>query len=148
MRPSGHCQRHPYLVLWEPTHDHRSRGRPKSTLDDILFRDADVDSSQELEALIVSRLGCGQLSSKWRIQGRGPGGPPPSPYFETKMRPEGPKKKFFEAAPPFLPPFISRSGFATGSGSNRPDVYKMLCLGCYIRPLTSKSLQFLFLMPG
>lgn len=47
MRPSGHCQRHPYLVLWETTHGHRSRGRPKSTLDDILFRDADADSSQE-----------------------------------------------------------------------------------------------------
>ena len=79
MRPSGHCQRHPYLVLWEPTHGHRSRERPKSTLDDILKRDADVDSSHELEALTLSRLGCGQLSSKWRIQGRGPGGPPPPP---------------------------------------------------------------------
>ena len=88
MRPSGPCQRHPYLVLWEATHGHRSRGRPKSTLDDdILFRDADVDSSQELEALIVSRLGCGQLSSKWRIQGRGPGGPPPPPLSEGLDQP-------------------------------------------------------------
>ena len=85
MRPSGHCQRHPYLVLWEATHGHRSRGRPKSTLDDdILFRDADVDSSQELEALIVSRLGCGQLSSKWRIQGRGPGARPHPLIFRPK----------------------------------------------------------------
>ena len=145
MRPSGHCQRHPYLVLWEPTHGHRSRGRPKSTLDDILFRDADADSSQELEALIVSRLGCGQLSSKWRMQGRGP-----HPLiFRPKWGPKG-RKKFFlrQPHPPPPPPFIWRSGFAPGSGNNRPDVYKMLCLGCYIRPLTSKSLQFLFLMPG
>lgn len=72
MRLSGHCQRNPYLpanklVLWEPISGHRRRGRPKSTLDDILFRDADADSSQELEALILSRLGCGRPNSKWRI---------------------------------------------------------------------------------
>ena len=72
MRLSGHCQRHPYLpanklVLWEPMHGHRRRGRTKSTLDDILKRDADVDSSRELEALILSRLGCGRPSSKWQI---------------------------------------------------------------------------------
>ena len=72
MRLSGHCQRNPYLpanklVLWEPMHGHRRRGRAKSTLDDILKRDADVDSSRELEALILSRLGCGRPSSKWRI---------------------------------------------------------------------------------
>ena len=50
-------QRHPYLpahklVLWEPTHGHSGRGPPKSTLVDILKRDSDVDSSQELEALM------------------------------------------------------------------------------------------------
>ena len=61
MRLAWHCQRHPYLhahklVLWEPTHGHRSRGRPKSTLVDILKRGADEDySSQELEALIHDR---------------------------------------------------------------------------------------------
>ena len=37
--------------------------------------------------------------SHWQIQGRGSVGPVP-PYFETKMMPEGPKKHFFEAAPP------------------------------------------------
>ena len=94
MRLSGHCQRHPYLVLWEATHGHRSRGRPKSTLDDILFRDADADSSQELEALIVSRLGCGQLSSKWRIQGRGPGGPAPTPLFLDQNEARRAEKNF------------------------------------------------------
>ena len=40
------------LVLWEPTHGHSGRGPPKSTLVDILKRDSDVDSSQELEALM------------------------------------------------------------------------------------------------
>ena len=49
--------RHPYLpahklVLWEPTHGHSGRGPPKSTLVDILKRDSDVDSSQQLEALM------------------------------------------------------------------------------------------------
>ena len=39
------------------------------------------------------------LFSQWRIQRRGPGGPP-SPYFWTKMRPEGPKKSFLETWPP------------------------------------------------
>ena len=36
---------------------------------------------------------------QWRIQGRGPGGPPPS-YCLTKMRPEEPKKFFLETGPP------------------------------------------------
>ena len=41
----------------------------------------------------------GQL--QWRIQGRAPRAPP---YFSTKMRPEGPKKIFWETAPP--PPHL------------------------------------------
>ena len=34
---------------------------------------------------------------QWRIQGRDPGGGGGrgTPYFYTKVRPEGPKKKFF-----------------------------------------------------
>ena len=33
---------------------------------------------------------------QWRIQGRDPGGGGRgTPYFYTKVRPEGPKKKFF-----------------------------------------------------
>ena len=60
-------------------------------------------------------------SMRWRIQGRGPAPPPPS-YFSTKMRPEGPKKNFWETAPPLSQglddpsspqPVIWRSGSAT-----------------------------------
>ena len=37
---------------------------------------------------------------QWRIQGRDLGGPPPPPpYFKTKLRPAGPKKKFFGDRP-------------------------------------------------
>ena len=39
--------------------------------------------------------------------GKGPGGALASPYFQTKMRPEGPKKIFLRPAPP---PLISGSG--------------------------------------
>ena len=34
--------------------------------------------------------------NRCRIHGRGPGSPPP--YFQTRMRPEGPKKYFLETA--------------------------------------------------
>ena len=59
-----------------------------------------------LSTLIRPRLndenlfGYGGTVVQWRIQGRGPEGPPPPPpYFETKLRPEGPKKNCFETAP-------------------------------------------------
>ena len=59
--------------------------------------------------------------------GEGPGGPvpPPTPYFSTKMRPEGSKKIFWETGSSLLsqglddrphpppPPLISKSGSAT-----------------------------------
>ena len=42
---------------------------------------------------------------KWLLlvadPGEGPRGPAP-PYFYTKLRPEGPEKKFFETVPPYL----------------------------------------------
>ena len=41
---AGHCYRHPELtaqklVLWEPKHGHRNRGRPKTTFVETLKRD-------------------------------------------------------------------------------------------------------------
>ena len=53
MRLAGHCHRHrelpaSRLVLWEPTHGHRSRGRPALTYVDILKKDAGTESSSEL----------------------------------------------------------------------------------------------------
>ena len=45
--------------------------------------------------LNIHARGFWELQGQWRIQGRGPGGPGPPPYFSTKMRPEGRRKKFF-----------------------------------------------------
>merc|ERR1712082_299075 len=58
MRLAGHCHRHQelparHLVLWEPTHGHRSRGRPTWTYVDILKKDAGVPVS----SLDVWRIG-------------------------------------------------------------------------------------------
>ena len=52
--------------------------------------------------LNIHARGFWELQGQWRIQGRGPGGPRPPPYFSTKMRPEGRKKNFLETAPPYL----------------------------------------------
>ena len=49
-----------------------------------------------------------ELQGQWWIQGRGPRGPGPPPYFSTTMRPEGRKTNFLETAPP-----PTRSGSAT-----------------------------------
>ena len=45
MELAGHCHHHPELsahslVLWQPTHGHRERGRPKQTYVDVLRQDA------------------------------------------------------------------------------------------------------------
>ena len=45
---------------------------------------------------VLKSMAC---KSKWRIQGRGPGGPAP-PYFLRKMRPEGRKNFFLETGSP------------------------------------------------
>ena len=53
----------------------------------------------------------------------GPGGPPPS-YFYTKLRPEGPKKRFLRAGPRsnkgagLTDPLISKSGSGTAVTSS------------------------------
>ncbi|KXJ08539.1 hypothetical protein AC249_AIPGENE10771 [Exaiptasia diaphana] len=50
LRLAGHCYRHPELstqklILWEPTHGTRSRGRPQSNYVDTLKRDTGAISS-------------------------------------------------------------------------------------------------------
>ena len=60
MRLAGHCQRHPELpasklVLWEPTHGHRSRGRPTITYVDVLKKDAGAQSTSELAGCMENR---------------------------------------------------------------------------------------------
>ena len=57
---AGHCQRHPELsankvVLWEPTHGRRSRGRKKTNYLDTLKRDTGAENSVELAALMEDR---------------------------------------------------------------------------------------------
>jgi hypothetical protein len=64
MRLAGHCRRHrelpaSKLVLWEPTHGHRSRGRPTLTYVDILKRDTGAQSTNEL-------AGCMENRDAWR----------------------------------------------------------------------------------
>jgi len=49
----GHCSRHPDLpagkvVLWEPTHGCRRRGRQRGTFLDTLKKDAGLESIEEL----------------------------------------------------------------------------------------------------
>ena len=60
MRLAGHCHRHrelpvKKLVLWEPTHGHRSRGRPTSTYVDVLRKDAGAESTKELARFMENR---------------------------------------------------------------------------------------------
>ena len=54
---AGHCVRHPELVasdliLWEPKHGTRSRGRPATTYIDTLRRDIGLSNTGEIRALM------------------------------------------------------------------------------------------------
>ena len=60
MRLAGHCVRHPELtasglVLWEPTHGKKSRGRPQATYIDTLRRDTGLNSAPEIQTLMEDR---------------------------------------------------------------------------------------------
>ena len=60
LRLAGHCQRHPELgahrlILWEPTHGQRGRGRPKMTYVDLLKSDTGAATTGEVEALMNDR---------------------------------------------------------------------------------------------
>ena len=66
MRLAGHCHRHKELpasrlVLWEPTHGHRSRGRPTPTYVDVLKRDVGAETAGEL-------AGCMEDRVNWRLR--------------------------------------------------------------------------------
>ena len=60
MRLAGHCVRHPeltasQLILWEPTHGRKSRGRPQATFIDTLKRDTGLDGVAEIQTLMEDR---------------------------------------------------------------------------------------------
>ena len=60
MRLAGHCVRHPELaacelILWEPTHGRRARGRPPITFIETLKRDTGLSSSSEIQTLMEDR---------------------------------------------------------------------------------------------
>ena len=60
MRLAGHCVRHPELgaselILWEPTHGRRARGRPHATYVDTLRRDTGMSSTSEIRSLMGDR---------------------------------------------------------------------------------------------
>jgi len=60
MELAGHCYRHPELaanrlILWEPTHGRRQRGRQKMTYVQVLRQDANVETTGELEACMGNR---------------------------------------------------------------------------------------------
>ena len=62
MRLSGHCVRHTdeiahHLVLWEPTQGKRSRGRQAVTYVDVLRRDTELESVQEIRTVMMDRDG-------------------------------------------------------------------------------------------
>ena len=57
---AGHCYRHPELstqklVLWEPTHGHRGRGRPNTTYIDTLKRDTRAFEASEIAVLMADK---------------------------------------------------------------------------------------------
>ena len=60
MRLAGHCVRHPELtasemILWEPTHGKKTRGRPQMTYIDTLKRDSGLSSTAEIRTLMMDR---------------------------------------------------------------------------------------------
>ena len=59
-RLAGHCYRHPELpahqvLLWQPTHGRRSRGRPAASFTKTLMKEAQAESMEELQHLLGDR---------------------------------------------------------------------------------------------
>ena len=60
MKLAGHIQRHEDLIanpllLWEPDHGHRERGRPNITFVDTLRKDTDLSNTEEIRQLMNDR---------------------------------------------------------------------------------------------
>jgi len=58
--PVGHCSRHPELpagkvILWEPTHGYRRRGRQPGTFLDTLKKDAGLERIEEQRTCMEDR---------------------------------------------------------------------------------------------
>ena len=61
LRLSGHAIRHPELplskvILWKPVHGHRDRVSPRATFVDNLLIDTGVETTGELETLMLDRM--------------------------------------------------------------------------------------------
>ena len=57
---AGHCYRHPEfcaqkVLLWEPTHGHRGRGRPRTTYVNTLMHDTGATNTIELASMMRDR---------------------------------------------------------------------------------------------
>jgi hypothetical protein len=68
MQLAGHCYRHPELaasglILWEPTHGHRTRGGQRKTYIDILKKDTGLEDTSELAVCMQDRV-------DWKIRAR------------------------------------------------------------------------------
>ena len=60
LRLAGHCHRHPELstqkvLLWEPAHGNKNRGRQRATFLSTLKRDTGATSTEELASLMDDR---------------------------------------------------------------------------------------------
>ena len=61
LKLAGHAIRHPELplskeIFWKPFHGHRGRGRPRTTFVDNLLIDTGVETTGELETLMLDRM--------------------------------------------------------------------------------------------
>ena len=57
---AGHCYRHPELpahdvLLWQPTHGRRSRGRPAASYTKTMLKDTQSETVEELQQLLRDR---------------------------------------------------------------------------------------------
>ena len=89
---AGHCFRHPELpahsvLLWQPTHGNRGRGRPAATYPRMLLRDTEVETYEELRTLMGNREMWSDISGArpWPPWGKGLF-QPPADFLETVLQ--------------------------------------------------------------